>query len=232
MDRRNSELISILKTTTSPSQFAAVVREGAQMDLTCVRAVPDALKVLDIDIPTPAINVEVDAVETYRFGTPQHQLDEDGLQIDLVLSNNHYQLRGHSSQNKAPRGKPENNDCLYEALAEAIPQLLEVSGSEFRTTLADCIEASPEIQRDIRSGKHQDLLQRGVYGGGWWRNIGTGFMATGATITAVSCTCICPPIAVGSYGIYGAANFVFGLYMFVTETDIESDFSDLFPDCS
>lgn len=161
--QRNSKLISTLMSTTDPARFAAVVREGIQMDLTCVKAVPDALRALNIDASMLTIYVDVDAWTTYRFGTSQN--DDDGVVVHLDLINNHYQLRGRSSSNQSSCGEANTNDCLYYALADAIPQLMEVAASEFRLTLAGCIETNPEIAEHIRLGRHQRLLRCGVFGG-------------------------------------------------------------------
>lgn len=166
MEQRNSKLISALATTTDPSQFAEIVRQGAQMDMTCVQVVPDALKALNIDIPKLAINVNTDQGNSYWFGSPQNSLDEEScLVVNLILRKNHYQPLGGFTSYQIPRGQAGENNCLYEALTEAIPKLLEVSAADFRLKLADCIESNPEIRQDIRSGRHQNLLQCGVFGG-------------------------------------------------------------------
>nr|XP_029724099.1 uncharacterized protein LOC109406853 [Aedes albopictus] len=159
--QRNAEQISTLKTTTSPWQFAEVIRKGAQMDLTCVEAVPEALKKLNINIPNLAINVSDESSNTYRCGSRT----DLGTVIELDLSNNHFQLRGGPKQGQSSNIRAGDNDCLFESLAQAIPQLLGVSGEEFREKLAECIESNPDIRRHIQLGKHQDLLQRGLFGG-------------------------------------------------------------------
>lgn len=158
--QRNAEQISTLKTTTSPWQFAEVIRKGAQMDLTCVEAVPEALKKLNINIPNLAINVSDESSNTYRCGSRT-----DSTVIELDLSNNHFQLRGGPKLGQSSNIRAGNNDCLFESLAQAIPQLLGVSGEEFREKLAECIESNPDIRRHIQLGKHQDLLHRGLFGG-------------------------------------------------------------------
>lgn len=158
--QRNAELISALKTTTKPWEFAEVIRQGAQMDLTCVEAVPEALKKLNINIPNLAINVSDESSNTYRCGSRT-----GSTVIELDLSNNHFQLRGGSKLDQSSRTKAGINDCLFESLAQAIPQLLDVTGPEFRQKLAECIESNPDIRRHIELGKHQGLLQQGLFGG-------------------------------------------------------------------
>nr|XP_019535391.2 uncharacterized protein LOC109406852 isoform X2 [Aedes albopictus] len=165
IEQRNTMQVSVLATTTDPSQFADVVRQGVPMDLTCVRAVPEVLKALNINIPTLVINVHVDGSTPYRFGTLQNSSGDDGLVIDLVLRDNHYQLRGLPEEYQSSHVTSEDNNCLYDALVRVIPQLTDVTGPEFRRKLADYIETNPDIRRHIQLGKHQTLLQGGVYGG-------------------------------------------------------------------
>lgn len=160
LEQRNLELISTLKRTTDPTEFATVVRKGAQMDLTCLQAVPEALKKLNINIPNLAIHVSSDTSKTYKCGS-----DTEGVTIELDLRNNHFELLGGANLYQKPRGKVGSNDCLFESLAQAIPQLLDVPASEFRQKLADCIESNPEIRQYIQLGKHQSLLESGLYGG-------------------------------------------------------------------
>lgn len=165
IEQRNTMQISFLAKTTDPSQFADMVRQGVEMDLTCVRAVPEVLNALNIDIPKLVINVHVDGSKTYRFGTLQTNSEDDGVVIDLVLRDNHYQLRGLPEDGQRGRDLYEGNNCLFDALTLVIPQLSGVTGSEFRRKLADCIETNLDIRRHIQLGKHQALLQCGVYGG-------------------------------------------------------------------
>ncbi|XP_021694223.1 uncharacterized protein LOC110674263 [Aedes aegypti] len=128
MEQRNLELISTLKRTTDPTEFATVVRKGAQMDLTCLQAVPEALKKLNINIPNLAIYVLGDTSKTYKCGS-----STKGVSIDLDLRNNHFELHCGANLNQKPRGKVGSNDCLFESLAQAIPQLLDVPASEFHS---------------------------------------------------------------------------------------------------
>ncbi|KXJ79465.1 hypothetical protein RP20_CCG000758 [Aedes albopictus] len=162
MEHRSSELMSVLRTTNDPSQFAAAIRDGTEMDLTCVKAVPEVLKALNIHIPKLVINVHVEKVETYRFGAEQYDFDgvDSCVTVDLELRDNHYQLRGSSEP-----GMSEGNNCLYAALATAIPQLSNTSAEDFRRRMADCIETNSETRRYIQLGQHHALLQSGIFGG-------------------------------------------------------------------
>ncbi|XP_055382773.1 uncharacterized protein LOC129612941 [Condylostylus longicornis] len=150
--------------TKNPKLFAAIVRENVEMDITCVGA---CAKVVTKILKNQGINKNITVVVETENGVQQtfSTSNEGETQIiKLNIKDNHFTL---SENNNASSNIDDSslNNCLYEALVQAVPQLRGISSQDFRNAVADHIEKDPEIQYHIQQNWHSVPLQLGAFGG-------------------------------------------------------------------
>jgi hypothetical protein len=159
-EKYHHDLIELMKKTRDPDLVASIVREGVPMDMTCVHAsikvVQNILQEHGVSMPT--IIVEGDGAIRQTFPS---EGTEDRI-IRLELKDNHFQLHGSGASETNRSG----NNCLHEALAEAIPELRnEITPEDFRNRVADCMQNDIGIQSYIRQSWHQLPISLGAIGG-------------------------------------------------------------------
>lgn len=162
----HKDLRKLMIKTRNPNLLADIVRENIPMDMTCVSAstqvVYKILKAQGVAITGLTIIVKGD------YGIGQEFSMSEGAEkivIPLKLKDNHFEFCGGStSENNGSSGS--NNNCLYEALSEAIPGLRDIiTPEEFRAEVANCIEHDEGIRYHIQQGWHQLPISLGAFGG-------------------------------------------------------------------
>ncbi|XP_049295305.1 uncharacterized protein LOC125770108 isoform X3 [Anopheles funestus] len=158
----HEKLKQIMSKTKSPTLFAAIIRENVPMDLTCVAACTSPvymlLKRLGIDVKGIVITVQGEngIEETFHSGATE---GENVRNVTLQLRNNHFIF----SENQLD--VPDNN-CLYAALVDAIPELINIEARTFREKIANAIENDPKVQHLIRQGWHRyPIMKYNAIGG-------------------------------------------------------------------
>lgn len=158
-------LLKLLTKTRNPDLFADIVRENIPMDMICAGACTQVVhKILEkqgIVIPRLTIIVEGDCGIRQRFSSASNETE--GITILLELKNNHFEFCGGSTSESSSESK---NNCLYEALLEAIPELRNIISSEgFRDKVADYIKHDNGIRYQIHQGWHRLPISLGAFGG-------------------------------------------------------------------
>lgn len=83
--------------------------------------------------------------------------------IPLELKDNHFEFCGSITSENSSESK---NNCLYEALSEAIPGLRNIISPEgFRDKVANCIKHDKGIRYHIQQGWHRLPISLGAFGG-------------------------------------------------------------------
>ncbi|XP_041782118.1 uncharacterized protein LOC121598850 isoform X1 [Anopheles merus] len=155
----HGQLLKIMHKTRSPSLFATIIRENVPMDLTCVGAcTPMIHKMLQaqhgaLSGLTITVHGEKGIKQSFSSGT-------GGPEIHLDLKGNHFTF-GAGESTVATTG----NNCLYGALATAIPDLQAVGEDSFRSMLCDSIQHDDSMHHHIRQGWHSVPLKHGAVGG-------------------------------------------------------------------
>ncbi|XP_076226110.1 uncharacterized protein LOC116426667 isoform X1 [Nomia melanderi] len=157
----HKNLRQLMIKTNNPDLLADIVRENVPMNMTCVDACTQVLhKILKEPL---TIIVEGDNGIRQKFSSASDEAE--GRIIKLALQNNHFQLYGSGASESNSVGNSKNN-CLYEALAEAIPQIRNVMTQErFRDRVANCIQHDKGIRYHIQQGWHQLPISLGAFGG-------------------------------------------------------------------
>nr|XP_049465269.1 uncharacterized protein LOC125906394 isoform X1 [Anopheles coluzzii]XP_049465270.1 uncharacterized protein LOC125906394 isoform X1 [Anopheles coluzzii]XP_049465271.1 uncharacterized protein LOC125906394 isoform X1 [Anopheles coluzzii] len=155
----HGQMLKIMHKTRSPSLFATIIRENVPMDLTCVGAcTPMIHKMLQaqhgaLSGLTITVHGEKGIKQSFSSGT-------GGPEIHLDLKGNHFTF-GAGESTVATTG----NNCLYGALATAIPDLQAVGEDSFRSMLCDSIQHDDSMHHHIRQGWHRVPLKHGAVGG-------------------------------------------------------------------
>ena len=155
----HGQLLKIMSKTRSPSLLATIIRENVPMDLTCVGACTSMIhKMLQTKYGTftgltITVHGENGLKQSFSSGT-------GGPEIHLYLKGNHFTL-GAGESTVVTTG----NNCLYGALATAIPDLQAVGEDSFRSMLCDFIQHDDSMHHHIRQGWHRVPLKHGAVGG-------------------------------------------------------------------
>jgi hypothetical protein len=131
-------------------------------DSACTQVVFVILKEQGVEFSGLTIIVEADNGIRQTFSSASD--GAVGIIINLTLQDNHFKLCG-SRVLESNRDGGSKNNCLYEALAEAIPQIRDVTPEEFRATIANCIERDTKIRYHIQQGWHRLPISLGAFGG-------------------------------------------------------------------
>lgn len=178
-----TEQKQVLKQTTTSKLSAdtTVIPKEVQIFVQRLEAMPAALKAFNINIPN--LRIKSDSGGTYKCGA-----EGCGFVFEFDPSNNRYKLKSGSSRIRAPRGDPKSNARLYETLIEAVPQILDISPSEFRHELADFVELNPDIGQHFQFAVKQNNLQSATSGSSGADNVNnSGINMTGNGNESIKC---------------------------------------------
>ncbi|XP_078051887.1 uncharacterized protein LOC144478038, partial [Augochlora pura] len=172
-DSYHQDMLKLLEKTRCPRLFAKLVRENIPMGMVCVRAsvvyVTRFLRRQGIDVPGITVVVTGEAGIRQTFSSAPECANAPVIHIQLT--DNHFSLAGSAASGTTDRRGRTLNDCFYQALAEAMPQLRTISSDDFRNGAADEIERDPGIQEHIKQGWHALPLRHGVVGGATQRRL-------------------------------------------------------------
>ncbi|RVE46545.1 hypothetical protein evm_008836 [Chilo suppressalis] len=160
----HKKLRKLMFKTRDPDLFAEIVRENIPMDMVCVSAstpvVHEILKEQGIVISRLTIIVKGDNGIRQEFSSMSEGTER--MSITLKLKDNHFEFcRSSTSENSSA-----NNNCLYEALSGAIPELrYKISPEEFRDKVADYIKHDKIIRYHIQHCWHRLPISLGAFGG-------------------------------------------------------------------
>ncbi|MDR0288935.1 MAG: hypothetical protein LBH78_02705 [Rickettsiales bacterium] len=166
-EKYHKDLRKLMIKTRNPDLLADIVRENIPMDMTCVnactRVVHKILEKQGIVIPGLTIIVEGDGSIRQEFSSMSEGAER--IIIPLKLKDNHFEFC-ESSTSENNRSSESKNNCLYEALSEAIPRLRAIiAPEEFRAKVANCIEHDKGIRYHIQQGWHRLPISLGAFGG-------------------------------------------------------------------
>ncbi|WP_265022660.1 DEAD/DEAH box helicase [Wolbachia endosymbiont (group B) of Ischnura elegans] len=164
-EKYHKDLRELMIKTRNPDLLADIVRENIPMDMICVSACTQAVhKILEkqgIVITGLTIIVEGDGGIRQRFSSTSNETE--GITIPLKLKDNHFEFCGSSASENSSESK---NNCLYEALSEAIPELRgTITPKGFRDKVADCIKHDKGIRYHVQQGWHRLPISLGAFGG-------------------------------------------------------------------
>ncbi|XP_052892285.1 uncharacterized protein LOC128300304 [Anopheles moucheti] len=152
----HAQLKKIMYKTKSPSLFAKIIQENVPMDLTCAAAcvplIHHLLGKMGFDVKGIVLTVQAEqgAEQSFCSGS----VDENSVRnVVLQLKDNHFTCSG----NELDIG---NNNCLFAALSEAIPELRGIRADDFRKQIADTIKHEPSVQHRIRQGWHRFPIKK------------------------------------------------------------------------
>jgi hypothetical protein len=159
-------LVKLLAKTRDAKLFANILRENVPMDMTCVQACTNVidqcmrrLKTADSKTEFTGIRIVIEGTDgsSYEYSSsadPSHT-------ISLALDDNHFRISGNGNI------EASQNNCLYEALMNHIPELKTAfsDGIAFREHLSDYIENDESLQYTIAQGWHRFAIKKGSYGG-------------------------------------------------------------------
>uniref|UniRef100_A0A182IBC4 Uncharacterized protein n=1 Tax=Anopheles arabiensis TaxID=7173 RepID=A0A182IBC4_ANOAR len=131
-DQYHGQLLKIMHKTRNPSLFATIIRENVPMDLTCVGACTPMIHKL-LQAQNPAITGLTITVHGEKGIKQSFQSGKGGPEVHLELKDNHFTV----SQEEETQVDTFNNNCLYGALATAIPELRALAPTTFRYMLKD-----------------------------------------------------------------------------------------------
>ncbi|MCA7010345.1 DEAD/DEAH box helicase [Wolbachia endosymbiont of Tribolium confusum] len=166
-EKYHKDLRKLMIKTRNPDLLADIVRENIPMDMICVSActqvVYKILKEQRVVISGLTIIVEGDGGIRQEFSSMSE--GSERIIIPLELKDNHFEFCGSiTSENN--RSSESKNNCLYEALSEAIPELKNIISPEgFRDKVADCIKHDKGIRYHIQQGWHRLPISLGAFGG-------------------------------------------------------------------
>lgn len=166
-EKYHKDLRKLMIKTRNPDLLADIVRENIPMDMICVSActqvVYKILKEQRVVISGLTIIVEGDGGIRQEFSSMSEESER--IIIPLELKDNHFEFCGSiTSENN--RSSESKNNCLYEALSEAIPELKNIISPEgFRDKVADCIKHDKGIRYHIQQGWHRLPISLGAFGG-------------------------------------------------------------------
>lgn len=161
----HKDLRKLMIKTRNPDLLADIVRENIPMDMTCVNActqvVYKILKEQRVVISGLTIIVEGDGGIRQEFSSMSE--GSERIIIPLELKDNHFEFCGSITSENSSESK---NNCLYEALSEAIPGLRNIISPEgFRDKVANCIKHDKGIRYHIQQGWHRLPISLGAFGG-------------------------------------------------------------------
>ncbi|MFJ5423386.1 hypothetical protein [Wolbachia endosymbiont of Drosophila barbarae] len=166
-EKYHKDLRKLMIKTRNPDLLADIVRENIPMDMICVSActqvVYKILKEQRVVISGLTIIVEGDGGIRQEFSSMSE--GSERIIIPLELKDNHFEFCGSiTSENN--RSSESKNNCLYEALSEAIPELKNIISPEgFRDKVTDCIKHDKGIRYHIQQGWHRLPISLGAFGG-------------------------------------------------------------------
>ncbi|WP_264685759.1 helicase-related protein [Wolbachia endosymbiont (group B) of Pandemis corylana] len=164
-EKYHEDLRKLMIKTRNPDLLADIVRENIPMDMTCVNActqvVYKILKEQGVVIPGLIVIVQGNGGIRQEFSSISEGTGR--IIIPLELKDNHFEFCGSSTSENSSESK---NNCLYEALSEAIPGLRNIISPEgFRDKVADCIKHDKGIRYHIQQGWHRLPISLGAFGG-------------------------------------------------------------------
>ncbi|XP_035792439.1 uncharacterized protein LOC118466796 [Anopheles albimanus] len=159
--RYHKSLLKLMTKTRSPDLMADLVKENVPMDYTCVAALPVLLSRITMERNIKIV-IEGPDGKDHQFSSDT-QSSTDTKIIRLKLKDNHFTLC-EESMNRIGDFDGSNNSCLYVAMMQAMPEM-DMSQTDFRNAVANCIRTDPAIRRSIEKGYHHKLLAKGFYGG-------------------------------------------------------------------
>jgi len=166
-EKYHSELRKLMVKTRSSALLANIIREHVEMDLTCVHACAKVMeKILrEHGIPVSSFKIVIEGENGLRETFSSANDSSSEVTVKLDLKDNHFQFCG--SGESASGNNSINNNCLYDALVEAFPELRgRISPEVFREKAAHCIEHDEEIKHHVEQGWHRLPVAMGIYGGG------------------------------------------------------------------
>uniref|UniRef100_A0A914UYQ2 Chloroplast protein-transporting ATPase n=1 Tax=Plectus sambesii TaxID=2011161 RepID=A0A914UYQ2_9BILA len=160
-EQYHSTLMKLMSRTRDASLLGDVLREGVQMDVTCVQACTDVIHKMmcQIDSKFKGIKIiieEEDGVQrTYESGKEATHI------ITLKLENSHFTVGGELERATA---SIDMNNCLFHALAAEISVLHDVfsDSNAFRETLANVISMDDHMKFIIRKDWHRNTAAVGI----------------------------------------------------------------------
>uniref|UniRef100_A0A182MVB9 Uncharacterized protein n=1 Tax=Anopheles culicifacies TaxID=139723 RepID=A0A182MVB9_9DIPT len=147
----HTKLEKIMYKTKSPALFAKIIEENVKMDLTCAAAcaplVHALMKQMGIKVNGIVLNVQLEngAEQSFSSGSPE---GADVRQVVLHLKGNHFTFSGNDQD-------VANNNCMFAAMCDAIPELSVIDADKFRKQIANTIRHEPDVQHRIRQGWHR-----------------------------------------------------------------------------
>ena len=160
----HESMMKLLKKTRNPDLFAAIVKQNIPMDMTCVSACTRVIyKMLlenpDIKISGLTIVVQGEGGIRQEFSSGS---GKEKIIVNLELKDNHFQL---SRDNKLEGKSKSENNCLFDALSEAMPKLRNVRPEDFRNKVAEHIQQDSGIRNHIEQGWHEFPISLDAFGG-------------------------------------------------------------------
>ncbi|WP_264336629.1 DEAD/DEAH box helicase [Wolbachia endosymbiont (group B) of Chorthippus brunneus] len=166
-EKYHEDLRKLMIKTRNPDLLADIVRENIPMDMTCVSACTQVVyKILkEQRVVISGLTIIVEGDGGIRQGFSSMSEGSERIIIPLELKDNHFEFCGSiTSENN--RSSESKNNCLYEALSEAIPELKNIISPEgFRDKVADCIKHDKGIRYHIQQGWHRLPISLGAFGG-------------------------------------------------------------------
>ncbi|XP_041968817.1 uncharacterized protein LOC121725777 [Aricia agestis] len=165
-DQYHANVLKLLAETKNPHLFATMILENIPMDLTCALTSGPVIEAVlkERGIVKPGLSIVFNTAEGIKQEVLIGPKSANKQTIVLELINNHYQISGINNSSNSNLESPQN-DCLYQALTEVIPELRELGPNNFRTAMAKQIIENPEIRCHIENGWHRYPIRLKLYGG-------------------------------------------------------------------
>uniref|UniRef100_A0A914W311 Chloroplast protein-transporting ATPase n=1 Tax=Plectus sambesii TaxID=2011161 RepID=A0A914W311_9BILA len=165
-EQYHKALMKLMSKTRDASLFSDVLREGIQMDVTCVQAFTDVIHKMmcQIDSRFKFKGIKIIIEEEDGIQRAYESGEEATHIIILKLENNHFTVGGEMET--AAAGIYMNN-CLFHALAAEIPMLQDVffDSNAFRETLANVISMDDHMKFIIRNDRYRGAIEQGSHRG-------------------------------------------------------------------
>ncbi|XP_076658485.1 uncharacterized protein LOC143362324 [Halictus rubicundus] len=165
-EKYHEDLLKLMKKTRSPDLFADIVKENVPMDMLCVDACTQVIhRVLRKKGIKKEITVNVKGEGGIRQEFSSMSESAEKTIISLELKDNHFQFCGSNPAENSRNGESTNN-CLYEALSEAIPGLRDIiTPEELRAEAANSIQCDKRLRHHIEQSWHTLPLSLKAFGG-------------------------------------------------------------------
>ncbi|CAF1109033.1 unnamed protein product [Adineta steineri] len=162
----DQNLLIILSKTKNPKLFAAIIRAGAPMDMTCIYACANILKK-----PIKIVNsdgITFPSLICPSSCNPVDVQDSDCLLLTLhpgdgIDSFGHFTSPLHAGENLS---NDDKNNCLINALSQQLPENEKPNNAEdFRKKIANEIEGNADIHEIIKQSYHHFYISQVGFGG-------------------------------------------------------------------